>query len=61
MTRKILVVEDEPASLRVLQHFWSYEGYETARQEMVLRLFNFWHKADSILCYQTSRCLQWTV
>lgn len=30
MTRKILVVEDEPASLRVLQHFLSYQGYETA-------------------------------
>lgn len=30
MTRKILVVEDEPASLRVLRHFLSYEGYEAA-------------------------------
>jgi CheY-like chemotaxis protein len=30
MTQKILVVEDEPASLRILQYFLSYEGYDTA-------------------------------
>ena len=30
MTQKILVVEDEPASLRILQYFLRYEGYETA-------------------------------
>ncbi len=30
MTPKILVVEDEPASLRILQYFLNYEGYETA-------------------------------
>jgi CheY-like chemotaxis protein len=30
MTKKILVVEDEPASLRILGYFLSHEGYETA-------------------------------
>ena len=30
MTDKILVVEDEPASLRILQYFLTQEGYETA-------------------------------
>jgi CheY-like chemotaxis protein len=30
MTKKILVVEDEPASLRILRYFLSHEGYETA-------------------------------
>ena len=30
MTQKILVVEDEPASLITLEYFLSYEGYETA-------------------------------
>jgi CheY-like chemotaxis protein len=30
MTKKILVVEDEPASLNVLRYFLSHEGYETA-------------------------------
>ena len=30
MSQKILVVEDEPASLRVLRYFLSDEGYETA-------------------------------
>ena len=30
MSQKILVVEDEPASLRILQYFLNYEGYETA-------------------------------
>jgi len=30
MSQKILVVEDEPASLRILRSFLSYEGYETA-------------------------------
>jgi CheY-like chemotaxis protein len=28
MTKKILVVEDEPASLKVLRYFLSHEGYE---------------------------------
>jgi DNA-binding response OmpR family regulator len=30
MTKKILVVEDEPASLRILRYFLSHEGYESA-------------------------------
>jgi CheY-like chemotaxis protein len=30
MTKKILVVEDEPASLRILRYFLCYEGYESA-------------------------------
>ena len=30
MTKKILVVEDEPASLKVLRYFLGHEGYETA-------------------------------
>ena len=30
MTQKILVAEDEPASLRILQYFLTHEGYETA-------------------------------
>jgi CheY-like chemotaxis protein len=30
MTKKILVVEDEPASLNILRYFLSHEGYETA-------------------------------
>jgi CheY-like chemotaxis protein len=30
MSQKILVVEDEPASLRILRYFLSCEGYETA-------------------------------
>ena len=30
MNQKILVVEDEPASLRILRYFLSSEGYETA-------------------------------
>ncbi len=30
MTKKILVVEDEPASLRILRYFLSHEGFETA-------------------------------
>ena len=30
MSQKILVVEDEPASLRILRYFLSREGYETA-------------------------------
>jgi CheY-like chemotaxis protein len=30
MTKKILVVEDEPASLKILRYFLSREGYETA-------------------------------
>ena len=30
MTKKILVVEDEPASLRVIRCFLADEGYETA-------------------------------
>ena len=29
MTQTILVVEDEPASLRILRYFLSCEGYET--------------------------------
>ena len=30
MTKKILVVEDEPASLKILRRFLNHEGYETA-------------------------------
>lgn len=30
MTKKILVVEDEPASLKILRYFLGHEGYETA-------------------------------
>lgn len=30
MSKKILVVEDEPASLKVLRYFLSQEGYEIA-------------------------------
>jgi CheY-like chemotaxis protein len=30
MSQKILVVEDEPASLRILRYFLNCEGYETA-------------------------------
>jgi CheY-like chemotaxis protein len=30
MTKKILVVEDEPVSLKALRYFLSDEGYETA-------------------------------
>ena len=30
MSQKILIVEDEPASLRILRYFLSCEGYETA-------------------------------
>jgi CheY-like chemotaxis protein len=30
MTKKILVVEDEPASLKILRYFLSHEGYEIA-------------------------------
>ena len=30
MTKKILVVEDEPATLRILRYFLSREGYEIA-------------------------------
>ena len=30
MSQKILVVEDEPASLRILRYFLTHEGYETA-------------------------------
>ena len=30
MTKKILVVDDEPASLRILRYFLTHEGYETA-------------------------------
>jgi CheY-like chemotaxis protein len=30
MSQKILVVEDEPASLRILRYFLNREGYETA-------------------------------
>ena len=30
MTKKILVVEDEPASLKILRRFLTHEGYETA-------------------------------
>ena len=30
MTKKILVVEDEPASLNILRYFLSHEGYEIA-------------------------------
>ncbi len=30
MTKKILVVEDEPASLRILEYFLTHEGYKIA-------------------------------
>jgi CheY-like chemotaxis protein len=30
MTKKILVVEDEPDSLKILRYFLSHEGYESA-------------------------------
>jgi CheY-like chemotaxis protein len=30
MSKKILVVEDEPASLKILRRFLNHEGYETA-------------------------------
>ena len=30
MSQKILIVEDEPASLRILRYFLNREGYETA-------------------------------
>ena len=33
MSQKILVVEDEPASLRILRYFLNREGYETAGAE----------------------------
>jgi two-component system cell cycle sensor histidine kinase/response regulator CckA len=29
MTKKILVVEDEPASLKILRYFLAHEGYES--------------------------------
>ena len=30
MTKRVLVVDDEPANLRMLRHVLSHKGYETA-------------------------------
>ena len=48
MTKKILVVEDEPASLR---YFLSHEGYETAGANDGLEAMELLGNRDLILCF----------
>ena len=61
MSQKILIVEDEPASLRILRYFLSCEGYETAGAKDGVEAMELLGNADSILCFQILRCLEWTV
>lgn len=60
MTR-ILVVEDEPASLKVLRYFLKYQGYETAGAKDGLEAMELLARSRYDLVLSDLNMPEWTV
>ena len=61
MLKKILVVEDEPASLECLSHFLRKEGYRVSEARDGAEAIELLDKHDLILCLPTFACPASTV
>jgi DNA-binding response OmpR family regulator len=51
MTKKILVVEDEPDSLKILRYFLTHEGYESVGAKDGVEAMELLAQSQFDLCY----------
>jgi DNA-binding response OmpR family regulator len=58
---KLLIVEDEPGSLKILRYFLGHHGYETAGAKDGLEALELFSQSRYDLVLSILRCAKWTV